>query len=337
MTNLCGARGALVAVAASIFALASSGTQFAQGATIVDSGGFESYTLGQLEGQHGWLAAGSGAGSATVETSVVATGSKAVALQKGANVDRRWAVPVTGQPSGRFIVIDWDMRVTGTGAEAGIFGPFFGVEANDDADTQAVSVLGNFGVDSTTGDVLYQSPADGILIETGTKAAFDTWNSYRMVLDFQTHQYTGFFNGVQLVSSGFVDNVSQQLDHFTDADIAALAAAPDAASMSQAGTAYFDNFKVSGGLEADFNYDNKVDGSDLAAWKSSFGPNAGGDANLDGRTDGADFLIWQQQQGSNAAGASGAVSAVPEPHAAVLAFVAAAGVAARRRASRTAA
>jgi hypothetical protein len=330
---------ALVMLSASFLALAPSTAHLAQAATIVDSGGFESYTLGALEGQNGWLAAGAGAGSATVENSVVATGSKAVAVQKGANVDRRWAVPVTGRPANRYIVIDWDMRVTGTGAQAGVFGPFFGVEANDDADTPAVSVLGNFGVDSTTGDVLYQSQAaGGILLETGTKVTFNAWNSYRMVLDFQTHQYIGFFNGVQLAASTFVDNsVSQQLNHFTDADVAALAAAPDSASMSQTGTAYFDNFKVTdtSGIVADFNFDGKVNGGDLAVWKSALGTSTAGDANSDGRTDGADFLIWQRQQGVVAASVS-AVSAVPEPSAVVLAVAGVFGIAARRRALRSA-
>jgi hypothetical protein len=107
--------------------------------------------------------------------------------------------------------------------------------------------------------------------------------------------------------------------------------------MSQTGTAYFDNFKVSDGIVADFNFDGKVNGPDLAAWKSSFGINAGGDANNDGRTDGADFLVWQRQQGVNVVGATAVATAVPEPGAAALASIATAAFAAcnrRRSAAR---
>jgi hypothetical protein len=320
-------------------ALVCCSAPFTQAAgPIVDSGGFEAYTLGTLEGQNGWLSAGSGAGSAMVQSTVVRSGSKAVAVQKGANSDRRWAVPVTGFPTNRFIVIDWDMRVTGTGASAGVFGPLFGIEANDDADSANVAVLGTIGVDSTTGDILYQAQGSGVLLETGTTATFNTWNSYRLVLDFTAHQYSGYFNGVKLVTSGFVDHsIGQPLNHLTDADIAALAASSDSQSMSQTGTAYFDNFKVSDGIVADFNFDGKVNGPDLAAWKSSFGINAGGDANNDGRTDGADFLVWQRQQGVNVVGATAVATAVPEPGAAALASIATAAFAAcnrRRSAAR---
>jgi hypothetical protein len=59
--------------------------------------------------------------------------------------------------------------------------------------------------------------------------------------------------------------------------------------------------RVAGASSADFNGDNKVDGADLAEWKSGFGTAAQdhGDADRDGDVDGMDFLAWQRQLGSS--------------------------------------
>jgi len=79
-----------------------------------------------------------------------------------------------------------------------------------------------------------------------------------------------------------------------------------------------------GGFAADFNNDNRVNGADLALWRSNFGPNAMADADGDNDSDGADFLALQRQLGS--AGAAAAVAAVPEPAAGLMCVLAVAGV-----------
>ena len=76
-------------------------------------------------------------------------------------------------------------------------------------------------------------------------------------------------------------------------------------------------------LAADFNNSGSVDGVDLGLWKNGFGPTTGqtkinGDANSDGAVDGADFLVWQRQVGLGSP-----ISAIPEPTAAFLTFLAA--------------
>jgi hypothetical protein len=131
------------------------------------------------------------------------------------------------------------MRVTGAQGPAGTFGPFFGVEAYDDSGT--IGLLGSLGVDATTGDVLYQATGTGVLTETGSVVNFGQWNNFQIKLDYSTDQYTIYRNFGSLGTFGFVD---PGLDQFSDADISALAAAGDAASMALPGTAYFDNFLV---------------------------------------------------------------------------------------------
>lgn len=71
-------------------------------------------------------------------------------------------------------------------------------------------------------------------------------------------------------------------------------------------------------FSADFDFDGKVDGFDLALWEASYNIDDMADADGDGDSDGSDFLEWQVQQGSGVAtiGAPGGV--VPEPHSVVI-------------------
>lgn len=235
---------------------------------IVDSHGFESPFFdttfgsggpgtgtGQLEGQtpatfNGtWLRTkGVGLSTADVQTTVVDAGAQAVKVTRVANSDDRWAVPVDGYPSigQRYVCIEWSMRVEQTSGAPNTFGPFFGVEAYDD-DAATIGLLGSLGVDASNGEVLYQAETTGFLTAAGPTVTYGAWNDYQIELDFTLKQYRFFLNGGLLGSTGFVDedNILGGLNEFTDADIAAIAAAGDAASKALGGTAYFDNFTVS--------------------------------------------------------------------------------------------
>lgn len=290
---------------------------------IVDSQGFETgFSLGNLEGQSGWLnsslslAAGSTPGTAVVQDSTVESGTQAVRVDRGSRTDDRWAVPVGGSgfPGGRYILIDWDMNVLGTGASSG-FGPFFGVDSY--RANAGLTVLGTLGVDATTGDVLYQRADNKSLDVTGSFVNFGDWNHFQIRLDFELDQYSVFLNDVFLLSDGFVDGPAST---FTDADIAAIAAGGDPVSRAATGTAYFDNFLIREVSPADFDIDGDVDEDDLATLEGAYGSTAAGDTDGDGDTDGADFLFLQREY--DGAAPLSAIATIPEPSSLALVLIA---------------
>jgi T5SS/PEP-CTERM-associated repeat protein len=77
---------------------------------------------------------------------------------------------------------------------------------------------------------------------------------------------------------------------------------------------------------ADFDEDGDVDGDDLLQWQGDFGLSSLSDADNDSDSDGADILQWQRQLGSGSI-ASAMATAVPEPGALSLLFLASAGLA----------
>ncbi|MGA2032229.1 MAG: autotransporter-associated beta strand repeat-containing protein [Thermoguttaceae bacterium] len=238
----------LALAAGVMFALATASF----GSTILDTQGFEApaYTLGALQGQNGWEWTG-GNSTATVENSVVLSGSQAVAVNRAANSDSRWGVPVSGYPQSpnNVIQIGWDMNVAQTTGFH--YGPFFGVEAYDGAISGNPGLFGSLGVDASTRDVLYQAQDTGYFTETGTTLD-PGWNHFSMVLNFATDQYSAYVNGNLLATTGFVDR-GRGLTSFTDADLSALAATGDPSSLAATGTAYYDNFVSTGPIAADWS------------------------------------------------------------------------------------
>jgi hypothetical protein len=235
-----------IGTGAFLFVLAAVGLPSVKAAAAYDSGGFEPprFVPGPLEGQDAgqgpWQLSGPATGgTAVVQTATVRSGAQAVRVDR-AGQDVRWSV-LEPEANVSQVIIDWDMNVVQTASPAVQFGPFFGIEAYDSLDNPPL-VAGALGVDAKTGDVLYEAAGTGFLTETGATVPFNTWNSFRLVLDYGTDRYSAFLNGTPLVQNiGFVD---PGINDFTDADISALAAAGDAASLAAAGTAYFDNYRV---------------------------------------------------------------------------------------------
>jgi hypothetical protein len=291
--------------------------------TILDTGFESPYVPGPLQGQPAspptWATAGFGSSTATVQTSIVHEGSQAVQVVKAGspNTDRRWAVPVSGYPSQRYVIVDWDMRVAQPSSPTG-FGPFFGVDTYDAFPSSTPFVLGALGVDARTGHVLYQAQDSGVLTETGSTVAFNQWYHYRLVLDFATDSYRGYFNGALVANTGFVDRVFG-LDHFTDADIATFAAAGDPVSQSLSSSAVFDNFVVRDGLLGDYDIAGDVDSGDYTRWRTTYGNTVSpagnlADGNRNGQVDAGDYVVWRDNLGASlASGAPLGASVVPEP------------------------
>jgi hypothetical protein len=227
---------------------------------------------GQLEGQINppgegqvispgqWLRTkGPGLSTANVQSTVFAPGggTQAVRVDRVANSEDRWAVPVNHlgypdypnpfppEPQQPCICITWDMRVEQTIAPDGSFGPLFGVEAYDD-DANPVGLMGALWVDATTAEVLYQDADTGFLTPTGELVTYGDWNRFNIKLDYSTHQYSVIMNGILLGTIGYVDqnNIPGGLNEFSDADIATVAGAGDPVSQALTGIAFFDNFLV---------------------------------------------------------------------------------------------
>ncbi len=201
---------------------------------------------------------GPGQSTAVIQTAVPGPSGigQSVQVDRIANSNDRWAVPVSGYPAYPIapvgedpqphICISWDMLVEQAAGDPDneVFGPLFGVEAYDD-DANPVSLLGALWVDATTAEVLYQQPGTGFLTPISS-VTFGTWNNFQIQLDYSTHEYSIFLNNALLGTFDFVDdaNVLGGLNEFSDADIAAVAGADNAASIALTGTAFFDNFRV---------------------------------------------------------------------------------------------
>jgi hypothetical protein len=263
-------RVGLAILLAACGALTVGSSAHAQVTPIVDSVGFEqpkfsptfsnaqTQYAGQLEGQAPfpeplpigtWLRTRNGTSTARVINTVAASGSQSVQVDRVGGSDDRWAVPVSGWPSERYVCIDWDMRVEQSTVPVGSFGPFFGVEAYDD-DAAALGLLASFGVDASNGEVLFQEDGTGFITAPGPTVAFGAWNRFTILLDYVDKDFELYLNMMPVTlpagTNGFVDeaNIPGGLDQFTDANISTFALGGDAGSQAATGRAYFDNFKV---------------------------------------------------------------------------------------------
>lgn len=218
-------------------------------AVIYDSGGFEEPRFaagapleGQDPAQGPWVRSGGTASSATVQSTVVQSGSQAVQVNRQGD-DTFWGViepepAVAGQ-----IAVEWDLNVV-QATHAGDFGPFFGVQAYDALDN-APLLIGAAGIDAKTGEFLYQEAGTGNLV-AGPVLTFNTWHRFSMVLDYDTDTYSVLVNGSPLLTGeGFVDDPALgEIDDFTDAPLVALAAGNSPQEQAAAGTAFYDNYRV---------------------------------------------------------------------------------------------
>ncbi|HEX4053873.1 MAG TPA: hypothetical protein VHX86_06380 [Tepidisphaeraceae bacterium] len=156
--------------------------------------------------------------------------------------DNRWAPIVSLTPTTQNLVsISWNMQVNQSSGSSSNFGPFFGIEANDDA--SSVTQIAALGVDATTGQVLvYDQNAGGLNTTPGdASVAFGQFNSFLLTLDYTSFTYAVALNG-ETIETG-LPFYGGDVTQFTDADIAALQDAPSA-DANQSGSAIFDNYLI---------------------------------------------------------------------------------------------
>ena len=73
---------------------------------------------------------------------------------------------------------------------------------------------------------------------------FQTWHNFELLLDYATDTYSIFYDGaLQLSGIGFSEGLGE-VDTFSDAPIATVAAAGDAISQAAIGSAFFDNYVI---------------------------------------------------------------------------------------------
>jgi hypothetical protein len=299
---------------------------------IVDSGGFESpaYTAGPLENQNAWIRTNS-PGTALVQPAAGTDATQGVIVTRLA-ADQRWAVRKTIAAPTAPVVVAWDMYVQQTLLPEHSFGPFMGIEVYDD-NGHPPRLAGAAGVDAATGELLYQQAGTGFIVAVpDLQIPFNTWHHFELSLDYATDTYSVRVDGVRSVTSeGFVD---PGVDDFTDADVAALAAAADPISQSATGLAHFDNYSVSlqtppidgewqnaadafpsgdgtpGGdfkftfnaLPGDFTGDGRVNFRDLVTLAQNYnkpGNWSQGDATADGQIAFQDLVVLAQNYGAS--------------------------------------
>ena len=230
--------------------LAAGATQSAcaAGGVIYDSNGFEPtrFTTGSLTGADGgiWIESGGPGGTALIESAVKLNGAQAVQLNRtsdftGGGDKRYWPDIPTPTLTAPVVVVKWDMNVTANTTAGVATGPFFGI----DAYAPGFNQIAGAGVDSTTGEVLFEDPAfNGGFNNTtnDVKVTLGAWHHYELLIDFSRQVTTVTVDGtpVQTVTGFLTPSATQ----FQDADLAALAT--DVEPPSQLGTAYFDNYSV---------------------------------------------------------------------------------------------
>lgn len=263
--------------------------------------GFEAppFNPGNVVSQDSWIAPSLTTTSAVVETGTGKGGGQSLRVNKGALNNGFWTrnpgtvsgVGITYTPN-RYVTIDWDhfrtVRPVTTGDA-----PVFGVQSYSNLQggfTQHSGVV----VDATTGNVFVQTAASGgALVESGQSVAANTWNHFRIQLDFISDTYEAFLNGTRiLTNAGFIDGPQTVYSH---ANIVALAAFGDFDSQNNTGFANIDNFIVRDGLPSDFNHNGAVDLADYSVWRDQQGQTGWGlaaDANGDGVVNAADRAEW---------------------------------------------
>lgn len=195
------------------------------------------------------------------------------------------------------------------------------------------------GIDIQADNRAYVSDA-GAAVQILDTVPLNEWQAFKFLIDLDAKTYDTYYSAdateasMQLVYAGAV---FEQLAEAEGGTLNSVMFVPIPASTPL----HWDDVLVSAESvapepDADFDGNTRVDGVDFLAWQKGFGLTADalpaqGDADGNGAVNGVDYDFWKAQFGD--ASVMAVAASIPEPTGAVLAILASAAVASRRRGS----
>lgn len=261
-------------------------------AQVIYETGFETFNIGPIFGQDGWDQVRStvGPGDALVTNNFARSGAQSllVAPVTGTGSGANWwwkTVPHdTSISPNKIVRVKWDMYL-----EASSLQGFYGVDVYNAAGSARICTLRVIDTDA----IQIFRFTDGItqqVLNTGTTVARDTWNRYRLDIDYNTGTFKAYVNGVE-VGDGNVNQIQTAGGPvFGDADVYFVNFGGDSDD-----SAYYDNLYWAAILSTqigDVNGDGCVDDADLLAVLFAFGSDdMAADLDDNGIVDDADLLL----------------------------------------------
>ncbi|MCS7065130.1 MAG: hypothetical protein NZL85_02515, partial [Fimbriimonadales bacterium] len=187
----------------------------------------------------------------------------------------------TSTSPNKIIDIRWDMYLTSSTRQGR-----YGIDAYSDT-VERICAL-QVDADNEVDLIVFVNGVTEQVISTGVFVQRNRWNRYRLVINYNTGNFTAFVNG-QSVGGGRINSLAGAV--FGDADVWHF----NFGSNSN-DSAFYDNLYIAAvatvAREGDVTGNGCVDDSDLLAVLFAFGSNdPGTDINEDGVVDDADLLI----------------------------------------------
>lgn len=203
------------------------------------------FVPGDLVAQDNWSAVATIDSPATVQTTIVSTGSQAVELERGSGVgtqaDANYLRNLSPETFIDKVKVTWDMYVVSGGAPLP-FGPFFGMD--NFTSPGPTKRVGFAGQDAATGEVLFSTPGTGLIAVDDDVISLDEWHTWEMLMDFTTGSFDVTVDaGLVLDDIDFADP-TVLISDFSAAALTTFSGSDDPTSNDAGGTGYFDNYIV---------------------------------------------------------------------------------------------
>ncbi|MEN3002353.1 MAG: hypothetical protein ABDI19_11015 [Armatimonadota bacterium] len=243
------------------------------------------FTVGNIVGQDGWSAFHIGTpnlGQISTERARSGTQSLKITPVNGGANSWWWKYTPhdTSTSPNKIIDIRWDMYLTSSTRQGR-----YGIDAYSDT-LERICAL-RVDSDNEVDLIVFVNGVTEQVISTGVFVQRNRWNRFRLVINYNTSNFTAFVNG-QSVGGGRISSLAGAV--FGDADVWHF----NLGSNSN-DSAFYDNLYIAAAAtvarEGDVTGNGCVDDADLLAVLFAFGSNdPGTDINQDGVVDDADLL-----------------------------------------------